>query len=286
MVLEVKDISTSRPLQWVDLPKDSRKTYLTGLLPDKFLSLTLKQVLSTNPLQVKDILSKTIFTGGCIARPPHNLTRTLDIFFPSTIVKSRWGVHCYADDEVFFGYPCRNSDDCIPRNWMCDGDNDCPDGDDERDCGLGYQRSPQCRKTEFRCLKRRENVCLPIKWLCDGRHDCSDGWDEEPRNCRSHYSRPGGLHYLGTNCRDSYFRCHNSLGCVAPKFVCDGDDDCADGSDEWNCPSDDDCDSFKEFQCFQSWGKDRCIPRSWMCDDQEDCDRGEDEHFDICRRVL
>lgn len=38
-------------------------------------------------------------------------------------------------------------------------------------------------------------------------------------------------------------------------------------------------------QCFRSYGKKRCIPRTWVCDDQEDCDRGEDEDYDLCRRV-
>lgn len=73
-------------------------------------------------------------------------------------------------------------------------------------------------------------------------------WDEEPRNCRRYFSHSGGLHYHGSSCRSSYFRCRDKLGCVAPTFVCDGEDDCSDGSDEWNCGSDDDCDSYNEFQ--------------------------------------
>ncbi|XP_054281376.1 uncharacterized protein LOC128999044 [Macrosteles quadrilineatus] len=211
--------------------------------------------------------------------------------FCLTVGGSYHHVRYYADDDdVFSGFPCRNSDVCVPLNWMCDKDHDCPDGDDEHDCGLtAYHSNSYCRKTEFRCFRRKQHVCLPISFLCDGRKDCTDGWDEDPRNCRHYYNKPGGVHYQGGSsgsCRPSYFRCRNNRGCVAQKFVCDGEDDCADGSDEWNCASEYDCDDYKEFQCFQSYGKDRCIPRAWMCDDQDDCAHGEDEDFDVCRRVL
>ena len=35
-----------------------------------------------------------------------------------------------ADDEFL----CRKDKKCIPRQWVCDGDNDCNDNSDERDC--------------------------------------------------------------------------------------------------------------------------------------------------------
>lgn len=34
-------------------------------------------------------------------------------------------VKCYVDGMVYNGYPCRNSDVCIPLGWLCDGQRDC-----------------------------------------------------------------------------------------------------------------------------------------------------------------
>lgn len=82
IVLEVIDIASKRPFQWVDLPENSSKVILSGLIPDTFLELKLIQIASSNPLVTRDVLSKKIFTGGCLTHPTDNLTRTLDLFYP------------------------------------------------------------------------------------------------------------------------------------------------------------------------------------------------------------
>ncbi len=71
-------------------------------------------------------------------------------------------------------YRCNSDNTCIPERWVCDGRQDCSQGDDEFSCG-------QCTDTEFKC--ESENRCVPLRWRCDGSRDCGDGSDE--RECPS-----------------------------------------------------------------------------------------------------
>lgn len=63
--------------------------------------------------------------------------------------------------------------DCIYKSQACDGQPDCENGVDERNCGpcLG-----------FKC---RNDKCIESKGFCNGRDDCGDNSDET--NC-SKYS--------------------------------------------------------------------------------------------------
>lgn len=84
VVLEALDISSSRPLQWVDIPANSSHVFLSGLPPDKLFNVTLKLARGTDPLSLEHYLSKTVFTGGCVPPTSSNFTRTLlDFFFPT-----------------------------------------------------------------------------------------------------------------------------------------------------------------------------------------------------------
>lgn len=55
-------------------------------------------------------------------------------------------------------YQCKsNRTICLNRSQRCDGKSDCPNGEDEVDCG-------QCLSTQFECV---QGECIPLEWRCD-----------------------------------------------------------------------------------------------------------------------
>ncbi|XP_075974947.1 uncharacterized protein LOC142975745 isoform X2 [Anticarsia gemmatalis] len=87
--------------------------------------------------------------------------------------------------------PCYNREftcgdsSCIPRDWICDGRNDCPAGEDEIKC-------VQCEANEFKCPS---GGCILKRWMCDGYKDCSAGEDETEDLCGPrHVQAPADRH--------------------------------------------------------------------------------------------
>ncbi|XP_055528067.1 prolow-density lipoprotein receptor-related protein 1 [Wyeomyia smithii] len=154
-------------------------------------------------------------------------------------------------------FQCDNNR-CISPNSICDGENQCGDESDEKDCD-----DYECFSSQFKCSRSGEKnaFCLDGHRQCDGTQDCPNGEDEV--GCEK------------TSCADHQFKC-GSGKCITKVWACDGDIDCTDGSDERDCGHRT-CGE-NEFRC----NKGRCIPVSWRCDGEEDCADGEDEK-DNCK---
>ncbi|XP_060809746.1 basement membrane-specific heparan sulfate proteoglycan core protein isoform X4 [Amyelois transitella] len=75
------------------------------------------------------------------------------------------------------------------------------------------------------------------------------------------------------NCGPHEATCSN-LKCIPKSAICDGKQDCGDGSDEHSCgsPQSGSCQP-NQFRCANN----RCILKTWVCDSENDCDDFSDE---------
>ncbi|KAI8521339.1 hypothetical protein Bbelb_010930 [Branchiostoma belcheri] len=75
---------------------------------------------------------------------------------------------------------------------------------------------------------------------------------------------------VAQQCTNDQFSCANG-GCIPDNWICDGDNDCGDMSDEQNCANGA-CNG-GEFECANS----HCIDADWICDGDNDCGDMSDE---------
>lgn len=152
------------------------------------------------------------------------------------------------------------NDQCIPIYWTCDGEHDCKDGSDEKNCP-----SFICKTGMFQC--RNNKTCISRIRICDGAADCADRSDEN---------------VCDFDCGEHSFKCKSTGRCVPDSWKCDGDDDCSDGSDEFpeHCHHQE-CDPDTQFRCNNG----KCLPKLWFCDYDDDCGDGSDEPAHRCRNL-
>lgn len=104
-------------------------------------------------------------------------------------------------------FECRNGE-CVLMTARCDGQPDCSDASDERNC-----EAAPLRDLHWQC----GNASLHVSRFCDTHGDCGDGSDED---CD------------GRPCPD--FACDNGK-CLHLDKVCDLTRHCPNGEDEVAC---------------------------------------------------
>jgi len=99
----------------------------------------------------------------------------------------------------------------------------------------------QSDRDTFRCL---DTSCLPMAGRCNGISNCHDGSDElgcntaweYPALLQQHQVCREGANVVPGTADDVQFFC-NDGSCTAVEGRCNGHNNCADGSDEMNCPT-------------------------------------------------
>lgn len=88
------------------------------------------------------------------------------------------------------------------------------------------QGCSDCLPEEFQCKNKK---CINAQWICDFTDDCGDSSDESEELCKHSKKATNGV-TVPSACTDG-FRC-KSGSCINMSLVCNGVDDCYDGSDE------------------------------------------------------
>jgi len=142
-------------------------------------------------------------------------------------------------------WKCLDSE-CLPIAYRCNGYFDCNDKSDETDC---MEFCEEAKKTDLRWSCNEVQVtpqntdygpayplCFHPSFYCDGWIDCNEDYPNDEEDCPAGSITFKNWENETITCSPrNNFICTDQYYCMEDKLVCDGWDNCLDGSDEWLC---------------------------------------------------
>ncbi|XP_037115763.1 very low-density lipoprotein receptor [Syngnathus acus] len=210
-------------------------------------------------------------------------------------------LHCSKRDGCV--HMCDNNNRCLSAPLLCDAEKDCLDGTDEENCGKFLTKKKCLESFPYHILDCDSCTLKPYVYPCHKLEGVNEGTSSTTTQPIKFLSEP-------IKCSLGSKPCKDNSDCVLFNHVCDGEDDCNDGSDEEECLStcgpdqfqcahgkkcieknqvcdgvpqcqdrsdEQKCGKYMEGCSHHCDGGSRCIPESFLCDGERDCFDGTDE---------